>query len=50
MYMKKFRFISFLFLMIMTLGILCSCDKEHVHEWTEISKTTATCITKGYTT
>ena len=26
--MKKFRFISFLFLMIMSLGILCSCGGE----------------------
>ena len=48
--MKKFKFISFLFLMIMTLGILCSCDKEHVHEWTEISKTTATCTEDGVIT
>ena len=26
--MKKFKFISFLFLMIMSLGILCSCSGE----------------------
>lgn len=31
----------------MPLGILCSCDKEHVHEWSEISKTTATCTEDG---
>ena len=45
--MKKFKFISFLFLMIMSLGILCSCDKEHVHEWVEVDRITANCVEDG---
>ena len=50
--MKKFKFVSFLFLMIMSLGILCSCcdnnesqgsqngNEEHSHEWIEATCTT----------
>ena len=47
--MKKFRFISFLFLIITSLGVLCSCkngkEMEHVHDWDEgkiVKKATCT--------
>lgn len=36
--------------MIISLGIFCSCSceqEDHVHEWTEINKTIATCTEDG---
>ena len=49
--MKKFKFFVFLFLMLIFFGVLCSCgnneEKEHVHNWLEINKTTVTCTEDG---